>query len=140
MTLKTTPVVVLAALAAVVLAGLPLFASGYVLALAISMLSFTTLATAWALFSGPTHYISLASAAFFGLGAYAAAIFAEQAPWPVVLLIAMLSGLAVALVVGLSTLRLSGVYFVIFTFGLAELVRQLVTCILYTSPSPRDRS
>ena len=32
-----------------------------------------------------------------------------------------------ALVVGLSTLRLSGVYFVIFTFGLAELVRQLVT-------------
>ena len=50
------------------------------------MLSFTTLATAWALFSGPTHYISLASAAFFGLGAYAAAILAEQVPWPVVLL------------------------------------------------------
>ena len=127
MTLKATPVVALAALAAVVLAGLPLFASGYVLALAISMLSFTTLATAWALFSGPTHYISLASAAFFGLGAYAAAMFAEQVPWPVVLLIALLSGLGVALVVGLSTLRLSGVYFVIFTFGLAELVRQLVT-------------
>ena len=127
MTLKATPVVALAALGAVVLAGLPLFASGYVLALAISMLSFTTLATAWALFSGPTHYISLASAAFFGLGAYAAAIFAEQVPWPVVLLLALLSGLAVALVVGLSTLRLSGVYFVIFTFGLAELVRQLVT-------------
>ncbi len=127
MTLKATPVVALAALGAVVLAGLPLFASGYVLALAISMLSFTTLATAWALFSGPTHYISLASAAFFGLGAYAAAMFAEQVPWPVVLLIALLSGLGVALVVGLSTLRLSGVYFVIFTFGLAELVRQLVT-------------
>jgi branched-chain amino acid transport system permease protein len=126
-TLKATPVVALAALGAVVLAGLPLFASGYVLALAISMLSFTTLATAWALFSGPTHYISLASAAFFGLGAYAAAMFAEQVPWPVVLLIALLSGLGVALVVGLSTLRLSGVYFVIFTFGLAELVRQLVT-------------
>ncbi len=71
--------------------GLPLFASGYVLALAISMLSFTTLATAWALFSGPTHYISLASAAFFGLGAYAAAMFAEQVPWPVVLLLALLS-------------------------------------------------
>ena len=28
---------------------------------------------------------------------------------------------------GLSTLRLSGIYFVIFTFGLAELIRQLVT-------------
>jgi len=29
--------------------------------------------------------------------------------------------------VGLSTLRLSGIYFVIFSFGLAELIRQLVT-------------
>ena len=34
---------------------------------------------------------------------------------------------AVALVVGLATLRLAGVYFVIFTFGLTELIRQLVT-------------
>ena len=32
----------------------------------------------------------------------------------------------VAAIVGLSTLRLSGVYFVIFTFGLTELIRQLV--------------
>ncbi|HTM79349.1 MAG TPA: branched-chain amino acid ABC transporter permease, partial [Devosia sp.] len=35
--------------------------------------------------------------------------------------------LAVALLVGLATLRLAGMYFVIFTFGLTELVRQLVT-------------
>ena len=35
--------------------------------------------------------------------------------------------LGVALLVGLSTLRLAGVYFVIFSFGLAELIRQLVT-------------
>ena len=32
-----------------------------------------------------------------------------------------------ALVVGLSTLRLRGVYFVIFTFGLTELIQQVVT-------------
>ena len=38
-----------------------------------------------------------------------------------------LIGIAVALVVGLSTLRLSGIYFVIFTFGLSELIRQIVT-------------
>ena len=36
-------------------------------------------------------------------------------------------GIVVAAIVGLATLRLSGVYFVIFSFGLAELVRQLVT-------------
>ena len=32
-----------------------------------------------------------------------------------------------ALLVGLTTLRLSGVYFVIFTLGPAELIRQVVT-------------
>src|SRR5690606_18070161 len=36
-------------------------------------------------------------------------------------------GLVVAVIVGLATLRLAGVYFVVFTFGLTELVRQLVT-------------
>ena len=43
------------------------------------------------------------------------------------LLIAAAIGALIALMVGVSTLRLSGLHFVIFTFGLAELVRQLVT-------------
>ena len=63
-----------------VLAGVPLFASGYHIALGISLLYFTVLATAWALFSGPTHYISLATAAFFGIGAYTMAVLAEVLP------------------------------------------------------------
>ena len=65
--------------------------------------------------------------AFFGIGAYTVAVLNETLSYPLVLLVAAAIGLAVALVVGLSTLRLAGVYFVIFTFGLAELVRQLVT-------------
>ena len=101
-------------------------ASGYHLALGISLLYFTVLATAWALFSGPTHYISLATAAFFGIGAYTTAVLTDFLPWPLVLLAAASVGVVVALVVGLSTLRLSGIYFVIFSFGLAELIRQLV--------------
>ncbi len=87
------------------------------------------LATAWALFSGPTRYISLATVAFFGIGAYTVGVLGEMLPWPLVLAIAALIGVAVALVVGLSTLRLSGIYFVIFTFGLAELIRQLVDLV-----------
>ncbi|HJQ60966.1 MAG TPA: branched-chain amino acid ABC transporter permease [Vineibacter sp.] len=109
------------------LACVPLAVGGYGLSLAINLMSFTVLATAWALFSGPTRYVSLATVAFFGVGAYTVAIFGETLAWPVVLLIALCIGAVLALVVGLSTLRLSGVYFVIFTFGLAELVRQLVT-------------
>ena len=117
-----TAIVVIAALAAV-----PLIASGYHLALGISLLYFTVLATAWALFSGPTHYISLATAAFFGIGAYTTAVLTDVLPWPLVLLASAAVGVVVALIVGLSTLRLSGIYFVIFSFGLAELIRQLVT-------------
>ena len=46
---------------------------------------------------------------------------------PVSLALAAIVGFLFALVVGLSTLRLRGVYFVIFTFGLTELMRQLVS-------------
>lgn len=104
----------------------PLYANGYYLALGISVLYFTILATAWAMFSGPTRYISLATVAFFGLGAYTAAVLGETMPWPVVLLAAAGLGALTAAITGLSTLRLSGIYFVIFSFGLAELIRQLV--------------
>lgn len=127
MTARTVILIVLAAATVAVLAAVPSFADGYRLSLAISLMNYTVLATAWALFSGPTRYVSLATVAFFGIGSYTVAVVGEIAPWPVVLLIALGVGVAVALLVGLSTLRLSGVYFVIFTFGLAELIRQLVT-------------
>jgi branched-chain amino acid transport system permease protein len=128
-TVSTRTVLSLIGIAVVVaaIAAVPLFASGYHLALGISLLSYTVLATAWALFSGPTRYISLATVAFFGIGAYTVGVLGEVLPWPAVLAVAGLVGTAVALVVGLSTLRLSGMYFVIFSFGLSELVRQIVT-------------
>jgi branched-chain amino acid transport system permease protein len=119
------PILVVAAAAA--LAPLPVVAGSYWMALCVNILMYATLATAWALFSGPTRYVSLATAAFFGLGAYTMAFLGEVLPLPLVYAASALIGAVVATVVGLSTLRLSGVYFVIFTFGLAELVRQLVT-------------
>ncbi|TDK32176.1 branched-chain amino acid ABC transporter permease [Rhizobium deserti] len=115
-------------LAAVIgLTCIPLFADSYGVTLGIGMLGYVTLASAWALFSGPTRYVSLATVAFFGIGAYTVAVLSESMPYPLVLVTAGAVGLGVAIVVGLSTLRLAGVYFVIFTFGLAELIRQLVT-------------
>ncbi|WP_370515229.1 branched-chain amino acid ABC transporter permease [Paracoccus sp. S-4012] len=71
--------------------------------------------------------MSLASVVFFGVGCYTVAVLGEAMPWIAVLVVAALIGGLLALVVGLATLRLAGIYFVIFTFGLAELVRQLVT-------------
>jgi branched-chain amino acid transport system permease protein len=126
--MKTNAIpVILVAAAMLAIALVPFLGSGYHLAVAIGILSHLVLATAWALFSGTTRYVSLATVAFFGIGAYTVAVLGEVLPWPVVLLTAAAIGIAVAVLVGLSTLRLSGVYFVIFSFGLAELIRQLVT-------------
>jgi branched-chain amino acid transport system permease protein len=43
------------------------------------------------------------------------------------LVLALIAGAVAAALVGLATLRLSGVYFVIFTLGLAEMIRQVVS-------------
>ena len=122
MTKFILPLIALAALAF-----LPGFVSEYGLGLLIGVVTYVTLASGWALFSGQTHYISLATAAFYGTGAYSVAVLNEAMPYGLVLLCAGLIGAVMALIVGLSTLRLQGVYFVIFSFGLAELVRQLIT-------------
>jgi branched-chain amino acid transport system permease protein len=108
---------------------LPEFTNAYEVSLATSILSYVILSTAWAVFSGATRYVSLATAAFFGVGAYVTAYTAGSLPIPAILALAGLAGFVVALVVGLSTLRLSGTYFVIFTFGLSELVRQVTTWV-----------
>jgi len=119
------PLLLIPALAVLVAA--PLFLDAYGIGLMIGIAGYVTLATAWSMFSGPTRYISLATVAFFGIGAYTVAVLSEDLAYPLILLAALGLGLGVALLVGLSTLRLAGVYFVIFTFGLAELVRQLIT-------------
>jgi branched-chain amino acid transport system permease protein len=126
-TARTLFGLLVAGLVLAALAALPFFAGPYAVTLMIGMTGYVVLATAWGLFSGPTRYVSLATVAFFGIGAYTVGVFSETLPYPLVLFVAAMIGLAVALVVGLSTLRLAGVYFVIFTFGLAELIRQLVT-------------
>ena len=116
-----------AALALVVLAMLPRFVSDYRISLLISIFAYVAMATAWSFFSGATRYISLATSAFVGIGVYAVTLSIDRMPLALGLALAALAGFLVALVVGLSTLRLRGVYFVIFTFGLAELIKQLVT-------------
>lgn len=105
----------------------PLIFDGYLLQLAISIAMYTALATSWLLFSGPTNYIALSTAAFFGIGMYITAGGIDLVPYPVLILASGAAGAAMAAIVGLATLRVAGVYFVIFSLGLAELVRQIMT-------------
>ena len=93
--------IALAAVAVAVLACVPLMLGDYGLSLAINIVSYTVLATAWSLFSGPTRYVSLATVAFFGIGAYTTAVFVESLAWPLVLLIAAGVSVVVAAIVGL---------------------------------------
>jgi branched-chain amino acid transport system permease protein len=116
-----------AAIAIAAAAALPLLDEGYYLSLALSMVMYAALCTAWTLFSGPTHYVSLATAAFFGLGTYAVGLGLDHVPFGLLVLAGGMVAAILAGLVGAATLRISGVYFVIFTFGLAELIRQIVS-------------
>jgi branched-chain amino acid transport system permease protein len=84
------------------------------------------LTMSWVLFSGPTGYLSLASAAFFGIGIYTSAVLGMKLPLPVVIAIGGLASACLAFLVGALTLRLKGIYFAIFTFGLVELIKHFL--------------
>jgi len=124
---KDIRITILSAAGLAVAALLPLFDQGYYLSLAVNIAMYAVLCTAWTLFSGPTHYISLATAALFGVGTYSVGLGIDILPFPVLIGIGAILSAGLAGLVGIATLRLSGVYFVIFTLGLAELVREIVT-------------
>lgn len=105
------------------LATFPLYAPPYTVILVTSILMYIVLTMSWALFSAPTGYISLATAAFFGVGIYTSAILGARLPLPVVILIGGLASFCLALLIGALTLRLRGIYFAMFTFGLVELIK-----------------
>jgi branched-chain amino acid transport system permease protein len=108
-----------------VAATLPFFGDAYWLTLGVDAAMYAVLATSWMLFSGPTNYISLGTAAFFGIGMYTVGIGLGLLPFPVLIALATVIGAVFAAIVGLATLRISGIYFVIFTLGMAELIRQI---------------
>ena len=101
----------------------PAFLSTYSRSLALAILADVALAVSWAFFSGPTRYLSLATGAFFGAGAYTTAVVGARLAWPLPVLAGAVVGAVLALVVGALALRLRGPYFAVFTFGLALFVQ-----------------
>ena len=113
--------------AVLALAALPWLVSDFSLSLVLSCLMYAGLAVSWAMFSGATHYLSLATGAFFGLGAYVTAWGVASLPWPAVVLGGGVVAAGFAALVGGAILRLRGAYFAVLTFGLGELIRHAVT-------------
>ena len=119
------PAVALAA-AVAAMASLPLYGSDYVLGVALSLLMWIALTQSWVVLSAMTGYISLGHAVFFGVGAYVMVLCFGTLPfWLAVVLAGLATGL-IALLVGYPCLRVRGPYFVILTFGLAELAKFVV--------------
>lgn len=96
----------------------------------IGMISFVALSAYILLLSGQ---ISFGQQAYFGIGAYTAGIATVMWQWP--LAAALLLGAAVAAiaagVVGLATLRLSGIYFAMATLAFAEIMRIAAELFVY---------
>ena len=108
------------------LATMPLYVRPYLIILLTTIIMYVVITVSWAIFSGPTRYISLASAAFFGVGVYVSAMLGQALPLPVVIAVGGVVSLILALFIGLLTLRLKGMYFIIFTFGVSELIRHFL--------------
>lgn len=78
--------------------------------------------------------LSLANAAFMGIGAYAASLVTMHTglPFGVALALAGLLPALVALIIGIPTLRLSGVYLAMATLGFGEVVRVIILNLDFT--------
>jgi branched-chain amino acid transport system permease protein len=107
------------------LISLPSYASSYRVIFVTNILMYVILTLSWVIFSGPTGYISLATAAFFGIGVYTSAILSNALFLPLVVFIGGLASFCLAFVVGSLTLRLRGMYFTMFTFALVQLISNL---------------
>lgn len=117
------PALVAIPLTIVVLAIVPRVVSESMVISLITVLMYAILTLSWTMFSGPTGYVSLATAGLFGAGVYVCAVLRDRLPIELIVLFGGMAAFVVALAIGLLTLRLKGVYFILFTFGVAALIR-----------------
>ncbi|MDD5339162.1 MAG: branched-chain amino acid ABC transporter permease [Dehalococcoidales bacterium] len=122
------PLVILLALAL-----MPFYGWEYGVSLFSHFLIYIILTVSWVMFSGATGYISLATAAFYGIGIYSAALLHPATgfslPLIAVIIVSAAASFLVAFIVGAITLRLKGIYFAMFTFGLVLLLFQVINYV-----------
>ena len=119
----------LAALAlAAVLVLAPFAAQAYTVVLLIDILVFALFAASLHFIMGPAGMVSFGHAAYFGLGAYGAALLAKKAglPMEAALLIGPLAAAFGAAVFGWFCVRLSGVYLAMLTLAFAQIAWSIV--------------
>jgi len=111
------------------LGALPFVANDYLVGVGLTLLMWLALTQSWCVLSKMAGYVSLGHVVFFGLGAYLVVVTWQQIPLVLAVLGAGVLSALVAALVGLPVLRVRGPYFVILTFGLAELIKYTLTWI-----------
>src|SRR5580698_1181053 len=106
-----------------------LFSTPFEQRLGALVLLYAIAASAWNIVGGYAGQVSVGHVVFFGCGAYAAmGTYAHFALSPLVgIPVGIVVSVAVAAVIGVPTLRLSGHYFSMATIAVAELARLIVT-------------
>jgi branched-chain amino acid transport system permease protein len=122
--LQTPPGRAFAIVLALLLAALavaPVAGDEYALVLGTDMLVFALFAVSLHFIMGPGGMASFGHAAYFGLGAYAAALAARTLPMELALIVAPFAAGVGALVFGWFCVRLSGVYLAMLTLAFAQI-------------------
>ena len=109
---------------ALVLAALVAAGSSYASQVAITTMIFVILAASLNLITGSAGLLSLGHAAFFGVGAYTAALLATKFGWPfwATLPCAALAAAGIGALVAVPTMRLTSIYFAVATLGIGEMI------------------
>ena len=117
---------VAAALLALLLS-MPLWSDAYTLVLATDVLIAALFAASLQFILGPGGMTSFGHAAWFGIGAYAAALaFKHGWPMPAALALAPAAAMAAAVLLGAFAVRLAGVYLAMLTLAFAQIVWSIV--------------
>ncbi|MCY4301947.1 MAG: ABC transporter permease [Aestuariivita sp.] len=118
----------LVAVGLLVLAALPLYGSSFIQVLATDIMIFCLFAASLHFLLGTGGLVSFGHAAYFGGGAYVAALLITHAQTPMELafLLAPIGAGLAALIIGWICLRLTGVYFAMLTLAFSQLLWSLV--------------
>jgi branched-chain amino acid transport system permease protein len=130
MSSRTLLAIAIVVIGAALCAGLPVVLAGkpYLMRLVTMFSLLLVLAASWNIVGGFTGYPSFATGAFFGLGAYFAAISqAKGLDWRFALIAAGIGGAVLAAPVGYGVLRLRGHYFAVASLMLGTILKELTT-------------
>ncbi len=120
----------------------------YILHVFILIMLYIVLALGLNVVTGFTGLLNLGYVGFYGIGAYTAGLltvkYALSQSWTsifgnfwVVLIIAIINGALWGILLGIPTLKLTGDYFAIVTFGFSELVILIITNEVWLTNGPR---